>query len=513
MVARCLICLFLICAIGLKAEDLALPEFELEDLEDRFWEQLSTDWVGSMDVLKPLSIYSSISLRDRDLADNIHYSNQLVYRPTHLRVYLNHLHEPARDTDYLSFSMLVKPPKTLLKELVTGYYRIQFGSGIAMGYSKSRSQFITIAPANNPQRYSPLGGAAVYGRGKLSLLAFASSQERGVTLSDSLITSVSKTRDSRLSSSQEEIIGSAIEYRGKYFQSGALYYHQEYAKAFSTKDKSSYQNVASGYATLMYKELELQIETALLGEDVAGLYALQYTHALVKHKISYASFSLSHYPAYAANPFTTGALAAKEELCYELRAQFADKLSGRINFALAQKHDSLKSKDLLFKTALEMDYKREINSHNMRLYRFDRELVSAIDSVFSASTPDHYRLHYRFTHKINAKATFVLKCSYSQEEKGDLDKNSFWWDSSYAHRTKGAFWKVGLATWNTQNHIYVLAEDYTDTDGYAVLKGSDISVYFSGNVRYKRMRFYLSGRKSLIEPAIRLNLGLRYQAA
>lgn len=494
MVARCLICLLIIVPGYLLAE-FEIPETRLEEIEDNLWEQTFPEQDQRTTSPGRLQGYSTFRYQNTETKDSFQAQNQISYQSKLLDLRFNHRHEPLKE--HYNIGLGISPGQGPLQKLVLGSYRVQFGRGIVTGFSRKHDTGSALAPASNPARYTPWGAGAQLGTGSLKALFFASAQERGISTSDSLISSLASSRSSRLASTRESILGAAIGYEAKGLQIGAMYYHQAYDKAFAPAARAVYEEAVSLALGLRDDGLVFSSETALLNREIAGFYALGYAFGGLRHQVCYARFPSVLKPAYSVNVFETGVLAPRDEISYQLSARLGDSFTSKLDLALGNRRDRISSAELLSRTILELDFKERQSRHNLRFIRLDRELLSFADSVFQDTNPEHYRVHYRFSHKLNGTSSLTLKASYAHEEKGSLDKNSFWWDSAYSNRTKSFSWKLGLSTWHTQNHIYVLGDDSAGNEAYSILKGSALSSYFDLRYNYQRMSIGLFGKQVL----------------
>lgn len=493
MVIRCFILFFLLFSISLYSLDADIPEAHLQELENRFWDELLPEAEDFSELKKGLRIYTAVRFQDMEAKLN----NHLQKKMDNARLDILESSDFANKQHEYKVSFRFSPQKSVLKELALAHYRIGFGNALVLGYKRNQDQVFCLDHGANPLSYSPFGTAFILQRGMLKLMAFSSVQQRAATFSDTLISQLGTRKADKLSQTKEELLGIALAYQKDATELALLFYKQDYDRDFSEDKVDSWDQAISLYFKERLGLLELKSENVIFGKDFGGYYQLQYSAGAWKHALVYVEMPAVHTPAYRANPFALGNSLPRRELSYDINYHFMKNASTRINIALSQKTNSLYSSDTLQRMFYELKLKILQSSHQLRFYEFDRELISNLDSTYVNSIPTHYRLHYQVSHQINKSSSFRLKCAYHQEEKASFTKNSFLWDTSVAFYFQPSNLRLGFKTWHTSRNIYLLSDDNIESEAYSILQNRGTLAYLNATWRFKALKLFLSYYQSL----------------
>ncbi len=498
------ICLLSLHLLGIETE---LTELYLDDLIDRYWEELADSPVLTRSIYEELSFYSAVNTSDIGGEPHQRLSNRFALQNKSINFELYQYSDMKQDQHHYNAGLCLYPQVSYCPQINLGSYRYGFGRGLLMGHRGSAKEAVSLRNASNPRTYSPFGTAVVFRIGEFRLSPFMSVQYRAANIADSLITSIPKSKTTKGAEVQERIYGTSLSYQKEASAIGILLYHQDYDKAFEESLSKGIDNAVSIYFKHGIGRLGLSSETFLSGNHHATTSSMEYGFDGLKHSIRYSDLPVIYAPVFANNQFKLGSGYGKRELEYNLDYKPMPYLQGRISYALLMPYNSIKASDTKARGSLFLACKQSRTTHSLSISRFDRELVSSVDSVFVHSLPQHYRFHYNLDHAVRPAAAFRLRLSYHYEEKSRLEQNTVLWDSSFRVFDKKRNIRLGIQSWYTLNHLYNPALDQYEPQGYDILKKSDTMLYLNAGFPLAKLRIKLGYQHYLNNPGnSRINL-------
>ncbi|PKN79581.1 MAG: hypothetical protein CVU48_04900 [Candidatus Cloacimonetes bacterium HGW-Cloacimonetes-1] len=480
------------CTLACEVYEPLLPETNIESIVQDWWRE----WI-TPDSTVAWQVQSSYNCSDIGELHDYNLYNHLGYTSSGLRISFND--KRYMESDYNHFYSSFVPRRKVLDELVIGNYRLSFGKSLVMGIGGQAPVTKTeIRQPGSPDRYSLSGTTAKIKCGKFMLIPFLSTQDRRVSMTDSLITGLPKQKSESNPIVNERVFGIISSYRDSRHQLGLMYYRQIYSQAWDTSEHKPISELTSIVYGLQESHHRMSVETAFNHQSILFSSSWQVLTPMFENQLSFVYYPSIYPLPYAPNPLLLSTVAKSYEYSYGLQYKPLKALTCSINVSVLKKLDAMANPDWLGISVLGIAYKQPAYQSILQLYRYDREIITTDDSTYAETVPMHYRVRYRYTRRIDPSLAFNMLTTYTFEQKQDYDRNSYYWENSFSYSRKHAVYKLGLSNWQTTNRIIETESNSGATEEYMRLVKDDLVVFTHARVTIKRVQLYLGVKKSLV---------------
>lgn len=411
-----------------------------------------------------------------------------------------------KGNDYSNFRLGVRSSGM---EAVIGSYRFRFGRGLILGSGSraaSDSLFGFREPLS-PLSYTPLSAGVKLGRGNWRAAVFASGQKREARLSGGLISSLPASRSGQLSSTRENLFGTALGYQAKHWRAGALLYRQNYDKDFT--DSALEREIWSGGLCGAFEKggHSWDAELALVQRDLACLIDWNYRFRSFEQTVSYAHNAQPKQLPYDVSAAVLDKDVGRSELEYGLKVTLPWKTVLQLRYGLNS--GSSFTGGTLSRLLAALGYSEKGNYARLSFYGFDSEVIAQADSSYVVSDPRNFRVLFNARYRFRPRFYQQLDCQYSLTDKKDYTKNTYRFSLAFGYQKAGLDLKAGFLSW--QSPLTFLAEDADNPEYYSVYGSDDNALFASAAQKFKRWHYSLSAQESLLRSRdfrIFLRLGL-----
>jgi hypothetical protein len=476
-----------------------LVELNTDALEDSSWTAL---YQSLEQLQRPLNLNGRLYLSD----SGSYILDSSLYKLADAQLLINHRHDLATRRDDLSLRLGLKTGRL---EAVLGSYRFRFGRGILTGGSIRGipDSLFSLDRANSPADYTQLGAGMIYNYRALRAAAFGSMQKREAYLEDGAILSLPASRRGLLTSARENIFGVSAGVYTPVFQSAAIFYWQEYDKPFADASLEQRLWAAGLYAAMDLPANRISAELALAAGEPGILASWQFKLRNFKQVVSYGRNTNSSLLSYAINPALLNPAKGRDEITYQMQVALPFHTSLQILYALNSGSGFTGGNLARFQASAA--FQNGENLLRLTFHSFDREIITFVDSTYSAASPQNYRV--LLTGRYHLKPNFFqqLDLAYTLQDKEDYTQNTYraGFILGYAYRSLDL--KAGIQTWQSPREF--LFEDDLNPYYYSICKSEDTALTASASLKQKRWYLSLQGRKSLLEEKdfnVKLQLGL-----
>lgn len=480
-------CLLLILPLWILAqtEDL-IPELDPIQIERDAFDRIIGD---ALDGKVPFGFRSSYNIDAQSFNQNLRFDHKLIHARLNYR--------KDADEDLLNGSVRIKPKAAIVKNLVLGNYRLRFGKGLVLGTGQTESRGMDIREPGSPGYYIAQGAALDLGLKDIGAVVFGSVQNRKVSLRDSLISYLPKSRSDGMDTSREDIAGLALELNRKHLDLGLLVYYQAYDLDFANPDWQQRLFLASVYGRADYKRITLSGELASDQDKANAVLSAELIYPKFKQEISVKLLPRKQIPAYAYRQTILSTTNHANEFSYRMRYQAWPRLQLQLHCLSFQSMDRLSARRSMQRIDAQSVYKDSLNIVRFLVSVFDREIIALQDSSYISSRPQHLRFASNIQRQLSSKLDFKLFLRYHLEEKTDYRDNSWYWHArfDFAHKRLKLRW--GLSNWQTSKHYSLEPEELWEAPLSEITKEgllADAAVEY----HFKALKIGASGALSLI---------------
>jgi len=381
-------------------------------------------------------------------------------------------------------------------KLTIGSYKVNFGNHLCLGSSNSfpPAGSMDIKAFSSPNLYNPLGSALLLKSRGFSLMAMVSTQNRAVTLQDSLISYLSRTKTERINETTEQIMAIATAYETDNWQLGILHYNQEYDLTFDQSYFRQIENALSSYFSYRHQDLRLSGENAWLDKHFAAKYHIGYETSSFGSNLSWKYLPKVYRFPYSAVPFRLSASTQAQELNWRLDYSISKHYSISYYVTILNQLDRMNIDKWKSSNGITVEYSDLKDEYKLSLERIDRSVLVQNDSLYYQTIPRHFRSRLHLKHQINSRLSYRGTIRYNFEQKSDLDRNSFYWDNHLVFQHQRIDLKASFTSW-------LAIDDYIESDEFSephlITKKQDRILIASTEYCHGKLNLDLSIRASL----------------
>jgi len=484
----------------LQAAGEELPELESDALQDAWLRQFYAELAEGGYKLK-LNSRSRISEDDWNFLWGIKLSdNQLT-----LNANLN-TETPNRFTG--NFTLSRRTPKSTLKELQIGSYRVQWGSGLIFSRALDPVELGRFLPAPHPQSYSPLGAAARIGYSRFSAFALASWQNRSVSLTDGRISYLYKSKAVKLSQAAEAIVSGGAEYQSGGLALGTLLYCQNFDREFANPNYAQTLTAASFAAGYKGRAFAVQTEAASLNGKAALKAQAELNLPGIRQSLGFSSRQGIQLPVYAARPTLLSAVGKGYEVDWDLALAMRGGYKLGLRQAVFNNAQTLQSPHWLSRNTLYLQTDPKGIDILLQFTRLDREIISSQDSSYADTRPVHYRVLFKMQHQVVPNVSFHMQFRYHREDRSSVKNDGIYWENAFVFKPGKLRVETGLKSWQSSRSLVFEDTCSENPSGSSLATGDEFAWFITPGFAWKALRIKAELQQSLHSGNTTFYLGL-----
>ena len=451
---------------------------------NNFYQELS-------ELEKPLHFSTRVYLRD-----TINYTlNSLEYEIQQGTLLLNNRYNIDTGNSDWGIHLNLKTDKV---NLVLGSYRIRFGRGLVIGTgsrSLPDSPFKLYKPTS-PSTYSPSGTAFIYQGKFLQTLAFASVQNRVAKIKEERITSLPATHSDYLSHSQENIYGTSIAWVKNHFQIAGLLYKQQYDRAFNDSILVSNLIAYSLYADFKISNNRLSSELSYANHQVSTILSWNYHLKSFSQTLSFAQNTIYHQFPYALSASILNPNTDRKEINCDLKWNILTTTDLKIHYGINM--GPAFSGEPFSRFICSLAYHKRGTHWKLNFYKYDRELITWIDSTYFATMPEHYRIQTAGNLPITTNLFQQYEFSYTLQDKEDYSRNTYHFQYFLGYQKSIWELKLGYVSWQSPYKFYSV--DEFSPEYYSICSSEETALSLTVGLKLRTSTLSLYVEKSILSP-------------
>lgn len=339
--------------------------------------------------------------------------------------------------------------------LALGHYRMQWADGLILSQSQKHPGILS---PSHPDSYCPQGLALNLYHKPVRLMAFISRQKRKVKLLEQQISLLPRSKKDYLGSTLEEIYGVALSMQTEQFSLGALQYYQSYDRSFSDPALDSLLVATSLAASYHSPRHILRAECAI--QDQASLaLSWQMRSSGFQQKWQYRRLNRYQRPAYASKVLRLNNQEQRDELSAELKYSLQLPITLTLRSTLNKAYADVAQTGWLGEHKAAIAYDDTQSSLYLSLIGIDRDILSAVDSTFINSNPQHYRFYLKLGQQINTHISTSLAFRYHHQDEILALKTGSWWQQSLKYSNANTCLQLSFSIWNSGNYTLMIPDD------------------------------------------------------
>jgi hypothetical protein len=377
--------------------------------------------------------------------------------------------------------------KGLVSQVVLGNFSLKAGEGLSLGCSNARGWGQDLINPAFTLSHPVLSGAAVQLKyHDLESVVWLSQTERLATMEGDKIVRLYESLISDLKDKdkiQEKTNGIIVKYSHGTYYMGAHYYQQDYSKLFADSTFNPVSDVLGLWGSIKQKRYTFSAEASLI-DDKAALGGSFSSH----------TWSLSHTLRYIYRPETGplsfsrtkqifGQRTAAQEISWD--SQYAPTEHLILMSRIAAYNELNQDIETKWKERLILSADRRDNTYMAGLtwYRFQRDAVSAFDSLGSEILPTQNRLKAHWYQDLSRFLKVGSVIQYQHYLDQNFSKNGFSLQQSVDYKFVKAHVKLSFLGWVNQKSSYQPSEDQADEE-LLIQAGSDSALRLQLDYRF-----------------------------
>lgn len=340
--------------------------------------------------------------------------------------------------------------------LALGHYRFAWGEGLVFAKATAAPEILAPAAA---QSYSPLGVAFGWDYQGLRLDLGASEQERQVRQKDGMISSIPKSAGSLLVHSRERLHYAALGFDGIQLKLGSIYYRQEYDTAFAPALGDSLLCLFDSYIAFQAGHHKLKAEW-LWQKEPSYIFSWKQEQKRFSQYWSYKHLGDYQKPAYSARMLRLINKPNREEISAKFVYSPTLKLYCELNSTLNSAVGQISPKGWQSEELLKLRYTDAQSRAELQFINISRDILTAIDSLYSSSKARHQRLNFRLSQRVAKDLRLQLGIRYQYQEREQSLLQGIYWEQSLKYQKPGISASLGYALWNSSKYPLYIYDEY-----------------------------------------------------
>lgn len=460
-----------------------ITELEHDTLELQYWHPDENLWHEKA-FLKHLKLdtrhtYKPVTeqLTSRIILSGMDKSTYQAFPRVHALFYQK-VQQNSDPTNLAQIGLFVSH-QNVLQKLSLGNFRLHVGEGLTLGsYQGHKSKADIIQPAQGLSHPALTGFAGHAQISKLDFVGWLSKTSRVAYINNSKIEKlyqsslvVSDSKETALESTKGVVTG----YFGQRLNLGGYMYQQSYNYDFADVDLCVPQHAYGFFGGYQHKPVSLGFESLLMQKKANRAVRLEYKTPELAQSFRFFYKDDTMPFAYARTEQIFGQQTGVEELSWDsITKPFAGIfITTRVAMvkALSGSSDSRWKERLI----VSIRYKEQMRSTDITLYRFKKDALTTLDTLWADVLPTQHRIKAQVEQKLMQKLKYKTACQYQHFQGKKVLNNGFSMQHSLSFNTSTMDAHIAFIAWSNQKNLYQLTESLT-TDELLIQADTDTAL-------------------------------------